>query len=170
MRHKSNNIDLLNVSFKCFTKVATNRITNIAHKIISPIETAFILGRNIMEGTVIFTWNVTWAAHQKNKIVLSLRLILKRRDKVKWDFLQQTLRMKGFSGKWCSWIENFIKGGNVIIKVNDQLGSYIQTKKDLWQGDPPSPLLFNIVVDKLAVDDNFTLLLHNQNHSEFSYK
>ena len=61
---------------------------------------------------------------------LFLRLILKKAyDKVKWDFLQQTLRMKGLSDVWCKWIEAFTKGGNVGIKVNGQIGSYFQTKK-----------------------------------------
>ena len=72
-------------------------------------------------------------------------------DKVKWDFLQQTLRIKGFSDVWCKWIEAFTKGGNVGIKVNDQIASYFQTKKGLQQGDPLSPILFNIVVDMLAI-------------------
>jgi len=72
-------------------------------------------------------------------------------DKVKWSFLHQTLRMKGFSQKWCEWVQSFTQGGNVNIKVNDQLGSYFQTKKGLRQGDPMSPILFNIVVDMLAI-------------------
>jgi hypothetical protein len=37
--------------------------------------------------------------------------------------------MKGFSHKWCSWVQQFTQGGNVNIKLNDQLGSYFQTKK-----------------------------------------
>jgi hypothetical protein len=32
--------------------------------------------------------------------------------------------MKGFSQKWCQWVQSFTEGGNVNIKVNDRLGSY----------------------------------------------
>lgn len=42
-------------------------------------------------------------------------------------------------------------GGHVGIKVNDQIGSNFQTHKGLRQGDPLSPILFNIVVDMLAI-------------------
>jgi hypothetical protein len=45
-------IYLLNVSFKIFTKVLTNRLTSVAHKVIQPTQTAFLPGRNIMEGVV----------------------------------------------------------------------------------------------------------------------
>ena len=37
-------ICLLNVSFKIFTKVGTNRITGIAHKVIRPTQSAFMPG------------------------------------------------------------------------------------------------------------------------------
>ena len=44
-----------------------------------------------------------------------------------------------------------ISGGNVGIKVNDEIGPYFQTKRGLLQGDPMSPILFNIVADMLAL-------------------
>jgi hypothetical protein len=72
-------------------------------------------------------------------------------DKVKWPFVKQVLQMKGFSLKWYQWIDIIIKGGHVAIKINDQVGLNFQTKKGLRQGDPLSPLLFNIVVDMLAI-------------------
>jgi hypothetical protein len=46
-------IYLLNVSFKIFTKVLTNRVSGVASKVIGPSQTAFIPGRNIMEGVVV---------------------------------------------------------------------------------------------------------------------
>ena len=72
-------------------------------------------------------------------------------DKVKWPFLQQALRMKGFDEAWRKQVESFVQGGNVGIKVNDDIGQYFQTLKGLRQGDPMSPILFNVVVDMLVV-------------------
>jgi hypothetical protein len=46
-------ICLLNVSFKIFTKVVTNRITDLSQKVIRPTQTAFMPGRHILEGVVI---------------------------------------------------------------------------------------------------------------------
>jgi retron-type reverse transcriptase len=44
-----------------------------------------------------------------------------------------------------------MEGGHVGMKVNDQVGKNFQTKKGVRQGDPLSPILFNIVVDMLAI-------------------
>jgi hypothetical protein len=46
-------IYLLNVRFKIFMKVITNRLTEVAHKVIQPTQLAFLPGRNIMEGVII---------------------------------------------------------------------------------------------------------------------
>jgi hypothetical protein len=59
--------------------------------------------------------------------------------------------MKGFSPTWYKWVASFMEGGHVGVKVNDTLGKKFQTKRGVRQGDPLSPLLFNIVVDMLAV-------------------
>jgi hypothetical protein len=46
-------ICVINVSFKIFTKVGTNRLNKVAKTVVSPTQTAFMPGRNIMEGVVI---------------------------------------------------------------------------------------------------------------------
>jgi hypothetical protein len=34
--------------------------------------------------------------------------------------------MKGFSGKWCQWIDKIVTGGSVTVtvKVNDEMGLF----------------------------------------------
>jgi len=144
-------ICVLNVSFKIFTKVATNRLNHVAKTVVSPTQTAFMPGRNIMEGVVILHETIH-ELHTKNRDGIILKIDFEKAyDKVKWPFLQQTLRMKGFSSKWCRWIECMVTGGSVGIKVNDDVGPYFQTKRGLRQGDPMSPILFNIVADMLTL-------------------
>jgi hypothetical protein len=41
--------------------------------------------------------------------------------------------------------------GSVAIKVNDDVGRYFKTLKGLRQGNPLSPMLFNIVANMLAI-------------------
>jgi hypothetical protein len=64
---------------------------------------------------------------------------------------KKTLTTKGFSDEWRALINSFVSGGSVAIKVNDDVGRYFQTLKGLWQGDPLSPMLFNIVSDMLSI-------------------
>lgn len=59
--------------------------------------------------------------------------------------------MKGFSAERHALIHSFVSGGSVTIKVNDDVGKYFLTTKGLRQGNPLSPMIFNIVVDMLAV-------------------
>ena len=118
-------ICLLNVSFKIFTKVATNRLNMVADKVISPTQTAFMQGRNILEGVVILHETVH-EMHRKNLSGIIFKIDFEKAyDKVKWPFLLQTLRMKGFSAKWISWIHTFISGGSVAVNVNDDIGHYL---------------------------------------------
>jgi hypothetical protein len=70
--------------------------------------------------------------------------------------------MKGFSPVWCKWIEEVVRRGSVGIKVNEETGHNFQTSKGLGQGDPLSPILFNLVADMLAI-----LVLRAKNDGQF---
>jgi hypothetical protein len=104
-------ICLLNVSFKIFTKVGTNWVTSIAHKVIKPTQSAFIPGRNILEGVVVLHETIHELHKKKLDGVIFKIDFEKAYDKVKWSFLQQALLIKGFPPLWCEWVARFVQGG-----------------------------------------------------------
>ena len=125
----------MNVSFKIFTKVATIRVNSVADNIISPSQTAFMRARNFLEGVVILHETVH-ELHRKNQSGVIFKIDFEKAyDKIRWNFLFRTLRLKGFSHKWIEWIKSFISCGSVAINVNDEVGPYFQTKKGLRQKD-----------------------------------
>ena len=112
---------MLNISFKIFTKALANRLNIVVDKIIKPTQTTFMTGRYIMEGVVILHETIHELKRKKqNRIILKLDFE-KAYDNVNWEFLQQGLRMKGFSQKWCKWIVNIITGGSVGVQINDEI-------------------------------------------------
>ena len=59
------------MSFKIFTKVAVNRLTNVADKIIRPTQSAFMPRRHILEGVVVLN-ETLHELQQKNLMELHL--------------------------------------------------------------------------------------------------
>ncbi|WVZ64587.1 hypothetical protein U9M48_014082, partial [Paspalum notatum var. saurae] len=127
-------ICLLNVSFKIFTKVATNRINSVTDHL------------NILEGGIILHETVHELHRKKQSGVIFKIDFKKAYAKVTWPFLLQTLQMKGFSPKWITLVQSFILGG--IVAIN--LDLFSKPKKDCDWETPLSPILFNLVADMLA--------------------
>ena len=76
------------MSFKFFTKVATSRLNSVADHVVRPSQTAFMQGRNILDGVVILHETVH-AMHRKKLNGLILKIDFEKAyDKVKWSFLQ----------------------------------------------------------------------------------
>jgi hypothetical protein len=85
---------LVNVSFKIFTKVVTNRISQVVQKVICPSQTTFLPGCNIMEGVIVLHETIH-EMHRKKQSGVILKIDFKKAyDKLNWNFIQQTLRME----------------------------------------------------------------------------
>ena len=89
-------------------KVATIRLNSVVEHVVRSSQTNFMQVRNILNGVVILHGRVHGLHPKKlNGVVLKIDFE-NAYDKVKWPFLQQTLRMKGFFAEWRPMIHSFV--------------------------------------------------------------
>jgi hypothetical protein len=143
-------ISLINCSFKIFSKVLTSRLEKVTQRLISENQSAFIHGRYILESVVI-AHELVHHGHKNGDPGVIIKLDYEKAyDRVCWNFLFEVLESRGFDRKWIEWMKYLVKGGSVGVNLNGEESSYFKPGKGLRQGDPISPLLFNIVGDVLT--------------------
>jgi predicted Ser/Thr protein kinase len=79
----------------------------VADQVVHLSQAAFMEGSYILDGVVTLHETIH-EMHRKilNGVILKIDFE-KTFDKVKWSFLQRTLRMKGFSDEWRALINKF---------------------------------------------------------------
>ena len=60
------------------------------------------------------------------------------------------LRRMGFCDRWVSWIKGCLNSASISILVNGSPSAEFIPQRGLSQGDPLSPLLFNVVTEGLS--------------------
>ena len=130
-----------------FSKAMTNRVSPVGRRLISSNQTAFIKGRYILE-SVVMAHEVIHEIKKLGSHGLVLKLDYEKAyDRVSWEFLFDMLHLRGFGPKWISWIKSTLINSTFSVRINDTTGPYFVGGKGLKQGDPHSPLLFNLVAD-----------------------
>lgn len=132
-------ICLLNVDYKYFNKVLTNRLVPIARKVIGKQQTGFIKGRNILEGVVVLHEVLHELRTSKRKGLIMKIDFEKAYDRVRWSFLEQVMVGKGFPLNWISCVTKTVRDGKVCVNVNGERSPYFKTFRGLRQGDPFLP-------------------------------
>jgi hypothetical protein len=69
---------------------------------------------------------------------------------VKWIFLIDCCKHKGFSDRWIVWIKEAVTKGTLSVKINDTVGPYFGSFKCVRQGDHFALFLFNMAANSLC--------------------
>ena len=122
---------LFNCLYKLITKTLTLRMESVADKLIHNTQTAFMKNRNIMSG-ITCLHEIIHETKRRKEIGIVLKLDFEKAyDKLNWKLLFECMKRRGFHSKWCYWIKQVVSGGTISVKVNNKIGSYIESSKGL---------------------------------------
>ncbi|KAG9446752.1 hypothetical protein H6P81_012880 [Aristolochia fimbriata] len=143
-------ISLVSSHYKIISRVLASPLKRVLGQVISKHQSAFIQGRQILDSAIILHELV----HQYSKKIergAILKLDFQKAfDKVNWCFLDKIMEKMGFPQQWRRWISSCISSARFSLILNGTVKSYFKSSRGLRQGDPLSPLLFNIVSEGLC--------------------
>ena len=136
---------------KVFTSVLNVRLMsfminkNIAH----PFQGAFTKGKRGTDHILVANTLIDQERHTGHPLYSAFIDLQKAYDSVCRPLLFRRMITSGLGPKFCQLIENMYENASSCIKLGTMLGTPFSSKVGLPQGDPLSPLLFNLFVADL---------------------
>lgn len=111
-------ISLIGCIYKIISKVLASRIKGVLPGIISTTQTAFLKGRQILDGVLAANEVINFSKKKRHPLLLFKVDFEKAYDSVSWGYLDYMLERTGFCGKWRGWMKACIYSGHVSVLVN----------------------------------------------------
>ena len=97
-------INLIGSITKVISKTLARRLKPVMNKIISKEQTAFISGRDILDGPLMLNEVISWAKRSKHKTMIFKADFEKAFDSLNWKYLDSIMEQMSFGFTWRKWI------------------------------------------------------------------
>lgn len=125
--------------YKIVAKLLAVRFKSVLGKVISRCQSAFLPGRQILDGVVVVIEMIDLVKKRKDECLLLKMDFEKAYNSVSWNFLDYMLGRLGFNSMWRKWMKVCVVSGSISVLVNSSLTEDFGMKKGLCQGDPLAP-------------------------------
>ncbi len=124
-------ISLLNGLSKIISKVLASRLQGALEGMINPFQTAFTKGRSLLDN-FFMAHILTHHLHSSKQQASFLKIDFERAfDQVRWPFLLDLLRARGFSTIWIGWIKSLLFSSSSAVLLNGIPGSFFKCSRGL---------------------------------------
>ena len=145
-------ISLCNVIYKLITKIIVNRIKPVMSTIISPNQCSFVPGRLSSDNIIVAQEVIhTMKTMKGKKGFMAVKIDLEKAyDRINWEFAINCLREVGIPESLIFLIQECISSPSMQLLWNGSKSNVFNPSRGIRQGDPLSPFLFVICMEKLA--------------------
>lgn len=138
-------ISLCNSISKVVTKLIVTRIRPMLPRLISPLQTTFVLGGKGVDNAIIVQEMIHYMSKKKGSSgVMAIKIDLEKAyDCLEWSFIRDTLSLFKFPEDHNTLIISCVSSSSIAILFNEGALESFRPSRGIRQGDPLSPYLFH---------------------------
>ena len=150
-------ISLCNTSYKIISKLIVQRLRPFLDQIISPLQSAFILGRRGMNNMIFVQELIHTLSSKKGKSgFMAIKIDLEKAyDRLNWNFIRGMLNLYKFPPHLIKLILSCVLTTSIFMLFNGGMLDPFLPSRGIRQRDPLSPFIFILCMEMLNffIDD-----------------
>lgn len=144
-------ISCINTTYKILSKLLANRLSKVMSELLYCNLSAFTKGRNITDNILLVKEHLRGFGQKGTTRRVCIKLdITKAFDSASWKAIRLTLASLMFTPCFVNMILKCISTTSFSLLVEGEATDRFTSGRGLWQGDPLSPLIFNLLMENLS--------------------